>query len=79
MVVEDERDKGMHDGHTHLFRPANQPGGIAEIIVSRPPAERDPVTIAGVIAVTNRLNDSRLCLRLRDDIIEHLWMLHGDA
>ena len=79
MIVEDQRDDGHQDGHSHLFQPENQPEGVPEWTVTRPPKEQRPVTIAGVIAVSNRLHDSRAYNRLRADIIENLWMLHGDV
>lgn len=76
MIVVDE---GNNDGFGHLFQRENQPGGVPEFTISRPSTVPSRVQVADLINNSRKLHDRHMHLKLRDDLVEHLWELNGEA
>jgi len=77
MIVEDESIGGSTDPHSYLFDPTCQPGGVAILSVSRPPPFTGLPSVEALIMRSSKLHDKRLHMRLQNDLIEHMWELHG--
>eukprot|EP00644_Phytophthora_capsici_P014428 jgi/Phyca11/98587/e_gw1.3.168.1 len=78
LIVEDELNDNECNGHEHLFQREAQPGGLPIIRITRPIYPPQHATVANIIANSHKVHSSREYYRLREDLINHLWDLHGD-
>ncbi|KAE9323303.1 hypothetical protein PF008_g17398 [Phytophthora fragariae] len=77
MFLEDERFDPDFTGHAYLFSDAAQPAGVPVFNISRPATVHQAPTVADLITNSFKLHNRREHFRLRDDLVTHLWEVHG--
>uniref|UniRef100_A0A0A9DFV8 Uncharacterized protein n=1 Tax=Arundo donax TaxID=35708 RepID=A0A0A9DFV8_ARUDO len=66
MIIEDERDEDFE---------YEQEGG--EMLAEEDYQQRDPLVMQEFLVIHGQIEDRQTHEQLRNDFIEHLWMLHG--
>ncbi|XP_034569256.2 uncharacterized protein [Setaria viridis] len=70
MIIENERDEKEDYDY-------DQDGG--EVLRPEEYQRRDPLILEKFLKIHQEIKDTRVHERLRDDLVEHLWALHGSS
>jgi hypothetical protein len=69
MIVEDEKESSNVSQVEHESY---------AFVVTRPASFSENLAIAGLIVRNAKLHDKNKHSQLAEDLVEHLWMLHGE-